>query len=69
MPIYFYSQSVQITAQLEFIVIATCGVVVGTVLGLNILNRIPENTFRKTVAVIILMLGVAMVYQGCREIF
>jgi uncharacterized membrane protein YfcA len=41
--------------------IATIGVVVGTLVGLRLLARIPEHLFRRVVAVALAVLGAAMV--------
>jgi uncharacterized membrane protein YfcA len=47
-----------------WIAIATVGVVAGTFIGLQVLERIPETSFRRIVALILLVLGAAMLFRG-----
>jgi hypothetical protein len=63
MPVYAATQFGQMAAQWPMIVIATAGVVVGTLSGKWMLSRIPPNVFRMMVASIILALGVWMLLQ------
>jgi uncharacterized protein len=60
MPVYAALQFHQIASQWQMAVVATVGVVVGTVSGKWMLRRIPENTFRLIVSAIILVLGIWM---------
>ena len=60
MPVYAALQYRQIAAQWPLATIATVGVVVGTLTGKWMLQRIPQNVFRKIVAGIILALGIWM---------
>ncbi len=60
MPVYAATQFGQMAAQWPMIVIATVGVVVGTLSGKWMLSRIPQNVFRMMVACIVLALGVWM---------
>ena len=48
------------------VVVATAGVIAGTALGTRILGDIPERTFRRVVALLLLALGVWMVAAGVR---
>lgn len=57
-PVYLASQWAQIASIWPFILVATAGVIIGTVGGKKILEKIPEYTFKKTVAVIILLIGI-----------
>ena len=45
---------------------ATAGVVIGTAFGARVLGRIPERTFRRIVAVLLLLLGIYMTLAGGR---
>ena len=60
MPVYAALQWRQIAAQWPTAAIATIGVVVGTLSGKWMLQRIPQNVFRIIVASIILALGIWM---------
>ncbi len=60
MPVYAATQFGQMAAQWPMILIATVGVVVGTLSGKWMLSRIPQNVFRMIVACIVLALGVWM---------
>jgi uncharacterized protein len=60
MPLYVASQFGQMTTQWPMIVVATVGVVIGTLSGKWMLSRIPQNVFRVIVASIILALGIWM---------
>jgi uncharacterized membrane protein YfcA len=60
MPVYATTQFGQMVAQWPMILVATAGVVVGTLSGKWMLSRIPQNVFRMMVASIVLALGVWM---------
>ena len=60
MPVYAVQQYSEVMAQWQMIVIATVGVVVGTLSGKWMLSRIPQNVFRMMVAAIVLALGIWM---------
>ena len=60
MPVYAALQFHQIAAQWQLAIVATGGVVVGTLSGKWMLQRIPEEVFRRLVACIILALGIWM---------
>jgi uncharacterized protein len=58
MPVYLAVQGSQIASIWEYILIATVGVILGTIAGKKVLEKIPEPFFKKTVSAIILMIGV-----------
>jgi uncharacterized membrane protein YfcA len=60
MPVYAVLQFQQIAAQWQLAMIATIGVVAGTLSGKWMLQRIPQNVFRVIVSSVILALGVWM---------
>lgn len=60
MPVYAATQFAQMAVQWPMILIATVGVVIGTLSGKWMLCRIPQNGFRMMVAGIVLALGVWM---------
>lgn len=57
-PVYLAVQGSQIAAIWPFILIATVGVLLGTVAGAWILRKIPEKIFKKIVSAIILIIGI-----------
>lgn len=60
MPVYAALQFHQVLSQWPMVLIATVGVVVGTLSGKWMLQRIPQNIFRLIVSSIILALGIWM---------
>jgi uncharacterized membrane protein YfcA len=64
MPVYFFTQWSDIAAAWPYVIAATIGVVIGTLVGERVLRRIPEKTFRTIVSAIILVLGVALLIQA-----
>ena len=65
-PVYVWSMGNELWRLSWVMAIAAIGVVAGTVLGLRLLARIPERVFRRTVAIVLAVLGAAMVSQGLR---
>ena len=45
------------------IAVATAGVVIGTLVGSRVLTRMPEFWFRRTLAAILIVLGVSMIVR------
>jgi uncharacterized protein len=60
MPVYAYSERSSVMAIWGAVLIMTIGVIVGTVFGKGVLERIPEKTFRRSVSALVLALGVSM---------
>ena len=58
MPVYLAVYSRELITVVTPITVATIGVVAGTVVGGRILRRIPENSFRRVVAVLLGVLGI-----------
>jgi hypothetical protein len=63
-PVYFWNMSDAMRDIVPWIALATFGVVAGTVLGVRMLARIPEQSFRRIVAVVLAVLGAAMLARG-----
>jgi hypothetical protein len=61
MPIYFVTDGPAILAMWPTAVAMTVGAVVGTVLGTPVLRRLPETWFRKLLAALLVVLGIALV--------
>jgi uncharacterized protein len=64
MPVYLATQWNELGRTWVSIVTATAGVLVGTLSGVRVLRRLSERTFRTSVALLILALGVYMVAKG-----
>lgn len=67
MPVYFWSESEGILASGKWILVATIGVIVGTLLGTRLLRSLPERTFRRVVSGLIFVLGIFMFYKGIQN--
>jgi uncharacterized membrane protein YfcA len=64
MPVYLVTSGRDMTGIWPMILVATAGVVAGTLFGRRLLARIPESRFRSIVAVILAVLGTTMLVQG-----
>lgn len=64
LPVYLATTGQEVLAIWPTVVCAGAGVVTGTLLGQRLLARIPKATFRPLVAVILALLGVAMIGSG-----
>src|SRR5438067_8261223 len=61
LPVYLASEWREIAGIWPLLAIATLGVVVGTALGTSVLGRLPQRTFRRVVAALLLALGLYMI--------
>jgi uncharacterized membrane protein YfcA len=64
MPVYLVTSGRDVLAIWPSVAVATLGVVVGTLFGNRLLSRIPEALFRPLLAVILGLLGAAMLIKG-----
>lgn len=64
MPVYFSAEGGAILAEWPLLLVTVAGVVAGTLAGERVLSRIPERTFRRVVAVLVLGLGAYMLWRG-----
>jgi uncharacterized membrane protein YfcA len=62
-PVYLAVQWNQIASIWQFILVATVGVILGTISGKKILGKMPENIFKKAVAAIILLVGILVLIE------
>lgn len=60
MPVYVATQGRNVVGLWPMIGVATLGVVVGTAIGVRILPRLRHALFRRTVAILLAVLGIAM---------
>ena len=63
-PIYLYAQHDELSTHLAWILLAIAGVVAGTIVGSRALGRIPEVWFRRVLALVLAVLGVAMLLRA-----
>jgi uncharacterized membrane protein YfcA len=64
LPVYLATQGAQIAGLWPQLLVATIGVVIGTVLGTRLLARVPQQAFRRVVAIVLLLLGAYMMAQA-----
>jgi uncharacterized membrane protein YfcA len=60
-PVYLLSSGEDLVAAWPTVLLLTAGVLVGTFIGTPILRRVPERWFRRSLAVLLVLLGVALV--------
>jgi hypothetical protein len=68
MPIYLVTQYNELSARWLSILLATFGVTLGTVVGSRVLVRIPERWFHRVLALVLAVLGIAMLARGALDI-
>ena len=66
LPVYLATDWRAMVDVWPFVLVATLGAVAGTALGTRALNRLPQWVFRRLVALLLLLLGIAMVVAGAR---
>lgn len=64
MPIYLATEYREILRIWPLVVTATIAVVIGTALGTRVLGQVPEQTFRRVVAILLILLGTYMAVAG-----
>jgi uncharacterized membrane protein YfcA len=63
-PVYLWELGDALRPMSWLLVLASAGVMAGTVLGYRVLARIPERSFRRVVAIVLALLGAVMITQG-----
>ncbi len=61
-PVYLYTQGRELLAIWPVVLLATIGVVVGTIAGRAILGRLSEEAFKRVVSALLVVLGVSMLF-------
>ena len=61
MPVYLWLQGDQLIELARLIAVASAGCLIGTFWGRNMLRKMPEPVFRRSVSVLILLLGIYMI--------
>jgi uncharacterized membrane protein YfcA len=64
MPVYLATEWRDITGIWPLVLTATVAVVVGTALGARVLGRLPQQLFRRVIAVLLIVLGLSMAIAG-----
>jgi uncharacterized membrane protein YfcA len=64
LPVYLATERHEIARIWPFVLAATVAVVIGTVLGTGVLGRLPERTFRRVLAALLVALGISMTATG-----
>ena len=64
MPVYFAVYWREIFDHWHWVAIMTGGVIVGTIIGMKVLRRIPESRFMTVVSVLLIALGIWLVAKG-----
>ena len=64
MPVYAVTAREELWAMRGPMLIASAGVVAGTLAGVRVLRGIPETMFRKTVAIVLALLGIALLLRA-----
>ena len=67
MPVYVMTQHNEMFNLWPWIALATVGVIIGTVLGSRTLKWIPEVWFHRVLALVLAILGGAMVFRGFQD--
>lgn len=65
-PVYLARRHADMAALWPWMLVATIGVIAGTVLGSKVLVRVPDVWFRRVLAVVLAILGIAMLARGLR---
>jgi uncharacterized protein len=64
LPVYLLTQGREISFNWPLVLIATAGVVLGTLLGRHVLARLSQAIFRRVIALLLIGLGVYMALRG-----
>ena len=64
LPVYLWTEGSSIVEIWPMTAAATAGVILGTLFGGRLLSRVPDTSFRPIVALVLGVLGVAIVIQG-----
>jgi uncharacterized protein len=62
-PVYLTVQRYEIASIWPYVLIMTIGVIIGTLGGKKLLEKLPENIFKKTVSAIIFLIGILVIIE------
>ncbi len=63
LPVYVATEGTELARIWPLILTTTIGVVLGTALGSRVLSRLPQRTFRRVVAMLLVVLGVFLIVR------
>jgi uncharacterized protein len=63
-PVYLYTAGPVLASHLPLIAAMSTGVVAGTFVGVPVLRRVPENTYRQVVGLLLMVLGAALMVMA-----
>jgi uncharacterized membrane protein YfcA len=63
MPVYLLDQHERLFSIFPMLLVSIAGVIIGTIAGSHLLNRIPERSFKRLVSVVVLVLGIFMFFH------
>ena len=66
LPVYLYGDGRAVAGIWPLVMMASVGVILGTAVGTRVLGRLPERTFRRLLAILLIVLGVYMIVGGRR---
>lgn len=64
LPVYFAAETQNIFHYSHYVWLSVVGVIFGTWLGIKVLDSIPKELFRRTVAILVIMLGAWMLFKS-----
>ena len=64
LPVYLVTQGEEIAGAWRLVLVASIGVIIGTMLGVHFLRQVPEHAFRRVVAAVLVGLGLWMLLAG-----
>jgi uncharacterized membrane protein YfcA len=64
LPVYLATEASDLLAIWPKIALATAGTLAGTILGMKLLEKISERTFKKAVSAVIFLLGLSVLIRG-----
>jgi len=64
LPVYLYTAGPVLASHVPLIAATSTGVVAGTFVGVPILRRVPENTYRQVIGLLLVVLGAALIVMA-----
>jgi len=63
-PVYLYTAGPVLASHVPLIAATSTGVVAGTFVGVPVLRRVPENTYRQMIGLLLVVLGAALIVMA-----
>jgi uncharacterized membrane protein YfcA len=64
LPVYLYTAGPVLASHVPLIAATSTGVVAGTFVGVPVLRRVPENTYRQMIGLLLVVLGAALIVMA-----